>query len=72
MTGVTKTIRVSGESESSIEEAISAAVGRAALTIEEIVAYEVVSIDGSVDEAGVPTYRVTVDITFTVKEHIHG
>ena len=72
MSAVTKTVRLSGESENTFEEAISAALGRAALTIEEIVSYEVVELGGAVDEAGVPSYQATIDVVFTVKETSHG
>ena len=71
MTGVTKTIRLGGESNESIEDAISAAVARAALTIHDIRSYEVVKVDGEVDDSGVPSFHVTIDLTFGVKESIH-
>ena len=72
MSAVTKTVRLSGESDNNFEEAISAALGRAALTIEEIGSDEVVSLGGSVDESGVPSYQATIDVVFNVKESIHG
>ncbi len=72
MSAVTKTIRLSGESDNSFEEAIAASVGRAALTIEDIVSYGVVELGGSIDDAGVPSYRATIDVVFNIKETIHG
>ena len=72
MSVVTKTIRLSGESDDSFEEAISAAVGRAALTITDIVSYTVVELTGTVDDSGVPSFKATIDLTFNIKESIHG
>ncbi len=73
MTQITKTVRLSGSSPDSIEDAIRTVLARAAITIDEIARFEVVRVWGSVDEAGVPTeFSVTLDITFTVKESVHG
>ena len=73
MTGITKTIRLSGGSAGSIEDAISAVLARAAETITDIVRFEIVSAGGTVDDAGVPAhYDVTLDITFVVRESIAG
>lgn len=73
MTSITKTIRLSGGAEGSIEDAISTVLDRAAFTISDIHSYEVVSIGGSVASSGVASeYRVTLDITFTVRESVHG
>lgn len=66
---ITKTVTLSGGSSTSIEDAIGTVLGRAAETIAEIERFEVVSIDGAVDRAGVPSeFHVTLDITFAVKE----
>ncbi len=73
MTSITKTIRLSGAAEQSIEDAISTVLGRAALTISDIQSFEVVDVGGTVGRSGVPAeYRVTLDITFTVRESLHG
>jgi flavin-binding protein dodecin len=73
MEPITKTIRLSGGSERSIEDAISTVLGRAALTIKDIHSYEVVRVGGTVSDSGVPaTHTVTLDITFGVRESIHG
>lgn len=73
MQPVTKTIRLSGGSERSIEDAVSTVLGRAALTISGILSFEVVKVGGSVSDSGVPAeYSVTLDITFTVRESHHG
>jgi len=68
MSRVTKTVRLSGHAEDSIEDAITTVLGRAAMTIERIASFRVIEIEGDVDAAGVPRgYRVTVDITFDVR-----
>lgn len=64
---ITKTIRLSGTAEHSIEDAISTVLGRAAETLDRITSFSVVEIAGGVEPSGVPTgYRVTLDITFEV------
>lgn len=66
---ITKTVRLSGSSENSIEEAITAVLGRAASTLEDVQTFRVVDVEGTVDESGVPSaYSVTLDITFVVRE----
>lgn len=73
MQPITKTVRVSGSSERSIEDAISTVLGRAALTISDIHSFEVVRVAGTVSDSGVPAeYLVELDIMFTVRESIHG
>jgi flavin-binding protein dodecin len=70
---ITKTIRLSGSSERSIEDAISTVLGRAALTLSDIRSFRVVDVSGAVSDSGVPSeYRVKLDITFTVRESVHG
>lgn len=73
MSQIAKTVRVSGSSPDSIEDAIRTILARAATTIDEITRFEIVKVGGHVDDAGVPTeFAVTLDITFTVKESVHG
>lgn len=73
MSQITKTVRLAGSSADSIEDAVRTVLARAAVTIDEITRFEVVRVGGTVDEAGVPTsFEVTVDITFIVKESVHG
>ncbi len=73
MQPITKTIRLSGSSEHSIEDAVSTVLGRAALTISDIQTFEIVKAGGTVSSSGVPAeYTVTLDITFTVRESVHG
>ena len=69
MGAITKTVRVSGSSELSIEDAIVGILGRAAETIEEIRSFRVVEVEGLVEGSGIPAeYTVTLDIRFVVKE----
>ncbi len=73
MNSITKTVRVSGSSPRSIENAVKTVLARAAVTIDEIISFEVVKVGGSVDPSGIPeSYDVTLDITFTVKESTHN
>ena len=70
MTAVTKTLRLSGGSERSIEDAISTVLARAATSIEDLVTFEIVRVGGTVDSSGVSaTYEVTLDITFGVRDN---
>ena len=72
MAGVTKTVRLSGSSERSIEDAIATVVGRAAETIADVRRFEVVTLGGTVSQSGVTaSYDVTLDITFGVRDSIH-
>lgn len=66
---ITKTVRVSGSSPQSIEDAITSILGRAAETLEEIQSFKVIEVEGMVDRSGAPAeYTVTLDIRFVVKE----
>ncbi len=73
MSQITKTVRLSGSSADSIEDAVRTVLARAAVTIDEIVRFDLVRTGGTVDASGVPTaFEVVVDITFVVKESVHG
>ncbi len=66
---ITKTVRLSGSSQYSIEDAIASVLGRAANTLKDVQAFRVVELGGTVDESGVPAeYSVTLDVTFVVRE----
>lgn len=70
---ITKTVTLGGSSPNSIEDAVRTVLARAAVTIDEITRFELKHVSGTVDEAGVPTaFDVEVDVTFVVKESIHG
>ena len=69
MNAVTKTVRLSGDSERSIEDAISTVLARAATSIEDIASFEIVRVGGEVSPSGVPSsFNVTLDITFKVRD----
>lgn len=70
---ITKTVRLGGSSSDSIEDAVRTVLARAAVTIDEITRFDLKDVSGTVDAAGVPTsFDVVVDVTFVVKESIHG
>ncbi|MDH4117684.1 MAG: dodecin family protein [Acidimicrobiia bacterium] len=73
MAHITKTVRLGGSSPSSIEDAVRTVLARAAVTIDDITGFELKTVRGTVDESGVPTsFDVVVDVTFVVKESVHG
>lgn len=55
----------------SIEDAVSEAVARAALTLRGLSSFEVERIDGTIGDDGGVTYRVHVRVSFVIKEHVH-
>lgn len=74
MSSITKTIRLSGKAEGSIEDAVRTVLARAATTISGIQEFKVVKVGGEVDASGAPTlFSVTVDVTFGIKDRVeHG
>ena len=74
MSSITKTIRLSGSAEGSIEDAVRTVLARASSTISDIHQFKVVKVGGGVDDSGVPTtFTVTLDITFGIKDPVdHG
>lgn len=67
---ITKTITLSGSAEDSFEAAVAAILARAGETIDAIDAYRIIELGGDVDDSGVPTYAVTLEISFAVKESV--
>lgn len=63
---VYKIIEVVGSSPTSIEDAISGAVSRAATTIRDIRWFEVKETRGHVEDGKVAHYQVTLRIGFTL------
>ena len=55
----------------SVEEAVAEAVDRAALTLQGITSFDVVSLSGSV-ENGRLTYEAHVRVWFSLLERVHG
>jgi flavin-binding protein dodecin len=74
MSSITKTIRLSGQADGSIEDAVRTVLARAASTVEEIQSFEIVDVGGIVDESGAPTlFTVTLDVSFGIKDPVeHG
>ncbi len=74
MSSITKTIRLSGKAEGSIEDAVRTVLARAAATISDIQEFKVVKVGGEVDPSGAPTrFSVVLDVTFGIKDPVeHG
>ena len=69
MSDILKTIRLTGTSRSSFEDAISVTIARAAQTIVAIDSFDVVSLSGEVDQSGVISgHRVVIDVHFAIRE----
>lgn len=71
---ITKTIRLTGSSPDSLEDAVRTVLARAAATIADIARWDLVRTGGKVDDSGVPTeFEVTIDVTFGIRESVdHG
>lgn len=67
---ITKSITLSGSAHESFEQAVEAVLARAGETIDGIERYRVLEMGGAVDDSGVPTYAVSLEITFSVKESV--
>ena len=63
---VYKIVEIVGSSETSIEDAIDKAIGRASATLREIRWFEVVETRGHVEGGRVAHYQVTLKIGFTL------
>lgn len=74
MSQIQKTVRLTGSSADSIEDAVRTVLARAAMTIADITRWEMVRAGGKVDDSGVPTaFEVTIDITFGIRDAVdHG
>jgi flavin-binding protein dodecin len=71
MSSITKTIRLSGKADGSIEDAVKTVLARAASTIDDIQSFRIVEVGGEVDPSGTPTvFTVTMDITFGIKDPV--
>lgn len=71
MNVITKTVTLSGGSATGYEDAIRTILSRAAESVSEITRFEVRSMSGSVDSAGLPnSFDVTLLVTFVVKESL--
>jgi dodecin len=68
---VEKTIKLTGISANSIEDAVQLAVSRAGVTISGIHSALVNEVSASVENNKVVRWKVTVSLTFQVKDQIH-
>jgi flavin-binding protein dodecin len=68
---VEKTIELTGSSATSIEDAVSLAVARAAVTINGIYHVEVADISAMVEDGRVARWKVKIKATFPVKDRVH-
>lgn len=68
---VEKTIQLTGTSTNSIEDAVSIAVSRAAVTIQSIRQVRVIDINAVIENGAVAQWRVKVDLSFAVQDRLH-
>jgi flavin-binding protein dodecin len=68
---VEKTIELTGSSANSIEEAVSLAVSRAAVTISGIYQAQLTDIMAVVEDGTVARWKVKIKATFPVKDQVH-
>jgi flavin-binding protein dodecin len=68
---VEKTIELTGLSSTSIEEAVSLALARAAVTISGIYEVQVSDIAAIVEDGVVARWKVKIKATFPIKDNIH-
>jgi flavin-binding protein dodecin len=68
---VEKTIDLTGTSANSIEDAVSLAVARAAVTIQGIRRADIVEVSANVENGAVAGWRVRVKVTFAVQDRLH-
>jgi len=68
---VEKTIELTGQSANSIEDAVTLAVSRAAVTIQSIRRVRIKDISADVENGAVAHWRVTIDLSFAVQDRMH-
>jgi hypothetical protein len=68
---VEKTIELTGASANSIEDAVSLAVSRAAVTIQNIRSVHVKDIAATVENGVVALWRVKIDLAFAIQDRLH-
>ena len=68
---VEKTIELTGLSSTSIEDAVSLAVSRAAVTISGIYEVQVSDITAVVEDGAVARWKVKIKATFPIKDSAH-
>ncbi|MGH7820646.1 MAG: dodecin family protein [Candidatus Binatia bacterium] len=68
---VEKTVDLTGTSSIGIEDAVSLAVRRAAVTIKNIRQAKLVDAVALVESQGIVRWRVRVEVTFSVEDQLH-
>ena len=68
---VEKTIDLTGTSAIGIEDAVSLAIKRAAITVKRIRQARVLEATALVEEDAVVRWRVRVEVTFVIDDQIH-
>jgi flavin-binding protein dodecin len=68
---VEKTIRLTGISANSIEDAVQLAVSRASVTITGIHSARVLNVEAVIEDKRVTKWKVTMNVTFKVTEPLH-
>ena len=68
---VEKTIELTGLSSTSIEDAVSLAVSRAAVTVSGIYEVQVSDITAVVEDGVIDRWKVKIKATFPIKDSIH-
>jgi flavin-binding protein dodecin len=68
---VEKTIELTGASSTSIEDAVSLAIARAAVTISGIYHVQLTDISAQVEDGMVARWKVKIKATFPVKDRVH-
>ena len=68
---VEKTIELTGLSSTSIEDAVSLAVSRAAVTVSGIYEVQVSDITAVVEDGVIVRWKVKIKATFPIKDSIH-
>ena len=66
---VYKTIELVGSSESSVEDAVSTAIGKASQTVRNLRWFEVIETRGQIEGGRVAHWQVTLKLGFTLE---HG
>ncbi len=67
---VYKVIELAGSSETSIEDAIARAVGRAGETIKNLRWFEVLETRGHIEDGKIKHYQVLIKVGFTVDDTV--
>ena len=67
-----KVIELVGSSETSIEDAIQTAIGRAAQTLKNLRWFEVVQTRGQLEDGKIRHYQVVLKVGFTLQDNDAG